>query len=89
MAEKLHAVKSEEETLRGKVMKLGLAATDDEGALWLALSKIHAATEETLDSTIAWLVAEGYLRRLERHASLGMTAKGELVGESLRRLTVL
>ena len=33
MAEKL-AVKSEEETVRGKVMKLGLAATDDEGALW-------------------------------------------------------
>jgi hypothetical protein len=40
-------------------MKLGLAATDDEGALWLALAKINAATEETLDSTIAWLVAEG------------------------------
>jgi hypothetical protein len=88
VAEKLHAVKSEEETL-GKVMKLGLAATDDEGALWLALSKIHAATEETLDSTIAWLVAEGYLRRLERDDSLEMTANGELLGESLRRLTVL
>ena len=89
MAEKLHAVKSEEDTLRGKVMKLGLAATDDEGALWLALSKIHGATHQTLDSTIAWLVAEGCLRRLERDGSLEMTAKGELLGESLRRLTVL
>jgi hypothetical protein len=89
VAEKLDAVKSEEETLRGKVLKLGLAATDDEGALWLALSKIHAATEETLDSTIAWLVAECYLRRLEHGDRLEMTAKGEVLGESLRRLTVL
>ena len=89
MAEKLHAVKSEEETLRDRVMKLGLAATDDEGALWLALAKIHAATEQTLDSTIGWLVAEGYLRRLEGDDSLEMTAKGELLGESLRRLIVL
>jgi hypothetical protein len=88
VAEKL-AAKSKEKTVRGKVMKLGLAATDDEGALWLALSKIHAATDETLDSTIAWLVAEGYLRRLESDDSLAMTTKGELLGESLRRLTVL